>query len=293
MKNRSLWLGLSAYILWGSLTLYWHLLQDVHPVVILCARILFAGVFTIILLCCMGKLHEVWMTFRDWKCMRVLIATGILITTNWGLYIWAVNSGHVLDASLGYYMNPIMSFAFGVLLFHEKCGVLDYTAIGLAAAGVLISTFSFGAFPSIAMTLALQFCVYGVLKKNAHTNALVGITVETLLVAPFALAYLLFSKAGHAEIGMMSWKHALLLIGAGPVTAIPLILFSAGVKELPLSTMGFLQFVSPTLTMMIGVLLLGETFTDDKIVAFCFIFAALLVYTLGIVLRERGRKRVY
>ncbi len=287
MNRKSLWIGLGAYSLWGILPLYWHGIDAVDPIVILCNRVLWSAVFGVLVLAVQKRLPEILRSLRDRRLMKKLVPAAIVVTANWGVYIWAVNCGHVLDASLGYYLNPLMSFALGLILFHERCGALEYAAIGVAALGVAISALSYGAVPYIALTVGGLFAAYGAIKKLVHINAVLGITVKTLIVAPFALLYMLVSPAGQASFSAMTLKIALLLLVSGPVTAVPLMLFAKGVNDLPLSTMGLLQFVCPTLIALTGACFLGESFTGDKIVAFSFILAGLILYTVGLVRRER------
>jgi chloramphenicol-sensitive protein RarD len=216
-----------------------------------------------------------------------MIPAAITITINWGVYIWAVNSGHILDSSIGYYMNPLVVFAIGIVLFHEKSGVIDWIALGLATIGVLIATIAYGAFPWIAIVLALSFGFYGTLKKLAGVGGLTSIAVETLLLLPFALLFVAVSPASHASIERLTPLTTVLLLLTGVVTASPLILFTFGVNRLPLSTVGFLQYSSPTLQMLIGVLVFKEVLTKDRIIAFAFIAVALVLYTIGMVQRAR------
>ena len=278
---------LACYILWGLLPLYWHALEGVNPVFILCNRIIWSAVFTVSILLATKQLGEVRTVFRDKKKMRFMIPAAVSITINWGVYIWAVNAGHLLDSSLGYYMNPLMVFATGIILFHEKCGLYEWIALGLALIGVLIATVAYGAFPWIAIVLALSFSAYGTLKKLAGVGGLTSIAVETLLIGPLALAFVLFAPVSHATVTSLNTAEAIMLVLSGIVTATPLILFTFGVNRLPLSTVGFLQYVSPTLQMIIGILVFHEVLTQDRIIAFAFIGAALVFYTIGMVRRAK------
>lgn len=278
---------LACYILWGLLPLYWHALENVHPVFILSNRIIWSAVFTVAILLATKKLGDVKAVMRDKKKMRFVIPAAISITINWGVYIWAVNAGHLLDSSLGYYMNPLMVFATGIILFREKCGVYEWIALGLALIGVLIATIAYGAFPWIAIVLALSFSAYGTLKKLAGVGGLTSIAVETLLIGPFALAFVLFAPVSHTTVSSLNATETIMLVLSGVVTATPLILFTFGVNRLPLSTVGFLQYVSPTLQMVIGILVFHEVLTQDRIIAFAFIGAALVFYTIGMVRRAK------
>ncbi len=219
-----------------------------------------------------------------------MIPAAITITLNWGVYIWAVNAGHLLDSSLGYYMNPLMVFAIGILLFRETCGWLEWVALALATVGVLIATVAYGAFPWIAIALALSFSLYGMFKKLAGVGGVTSIAVETILIAPFALVFLIFSPVSHASIASLNPLTTVLLLLTGIVTATPLILFTFGVNRLPLSTVGFIQYFSPTIQMLIGIFVFKEVLTHDRIIAFVFIGAALVVYTIGIIRRMRAER---
>lgn len=289
MKERNIGLlsTLACYILWGLLPLYWHILEDLDSVFILCNRIIWSAVFTIAILLITKKFGEVKAVFRDKKKMRFMIPAAITITINWGVYIWAVNAGHLLDSSLGYYMNPLVVFAIGIALFHETSGVVDWISLALATIGVLIATIAYGAFPWIAVVLALSFGLYGTFKKLAGVGGITSIAVETIMITPFAFAFLLFSPASATSIAQLTPLTTTLLLLTGIVTASPLILFTFGVNRLPLSTVGFLQYSSPTLQMIIGVLVFHEVLTQDRIIAFAFIAAALVLYTIGMVQRAR------
>ncbi len=289
MKERNIGILSTAacYVLWGLLPLYWHLLDEVDAFVILANRIVWSAVFTVVLLLALKRFGDVKAVLRDKMKMRFVIPAAIMITINWGLYIWAVNAGHLLDASLGYYLNPLMVFAVGMLLFREKCGALDWVALALATVGVLVSTLAYGAFPWVALSLALSFGLYGTFKKLGGVSGLTSIAVETILVAPFALAFLLISPASHAAFSALTLKTGLLLFFTGVVTATPLILFTHGVNRLPFTTVGFLQYISPTLQLIIGTLFFHETLTKDRIVALAFIGAALVLYSFSMARRAR------
>jgi chloramphenicol-sensitive protein RarD len=289
MKERNIGLlsALACYILWGLLPLYWRLLEEMDAVFILANRIIWSAVFTAGILLITKKTKDVKAVIRDKKKMRYMIPAAIIITINWGVYIWAVNAGHLLDSSLGYYMNPLVVFAIGIALFHETSGVIDWIALGLATIGVLIATIAYGAFPWIAVVLALSFGLYGTLKKLAGVGGLASIAVETLLIAPFALAFLVLAPASHASLAKLTPLTTVLLLLTGVVTASPLILFTVGINRLPLTTVGFLQYSSPTLQMLIGVLVFKEVLTQDRIIAFAFIAAALVLYTIGLTQRAR------
>ena len=292
MKDRNIGLlsTLACYILWGILPLYWHALEQLDSFFILCNRVVWSAVFTVGVLLATKRFGEVKAVFRDAKKMRFVIPAAVAITINWGVYIWAVNAGHVLDTSLGYYMNPLMVFATGIVLFREKASIFEWVALGLATIGVLITTLAYGAFPWVAIILALSFTIYGTLKKLAGVGGVTSIAVETLLIGPFALGFLLFAPASHASVAALNPPLAVLLLLSGAITASPLILFTFGVNRLPLSTVGFMQYISPTLQMFIGIWVFKEVLTQDRIVAFAFIGAALVLYTIGMTRRARQER---
>lgn len=289
MKEHKLGLLSTAlcYTFWGILPLYWHMLDSVNSFVILANRIVWSLVFTTALLLALRRSSDVGKVLRDWKKMRFMLPAALTITINWGLYIWSVNAGHLLDASLGYYLNPLIAFAFGMLLFHEKCGALEWVALGLAVVGVLIATIAYGAFPWIAVGLATSFAVYGMLKKYAGVSGITSIAVETVLIAPFAIAFLIFSPLSAAVVSALTLKTGILLFLTGVVTATPMILFTRGVNSLPLTTVGFLQYISPTLQLLIGTLFFHEALTNERIVALVFFGVALVLYSIGMARRAK------
>ena len=290
MNKRSLLMVTLGYVLWGILPLYWHLLANVNPLFVLANRIIWSAIFTIAVLAATKRLGELWAMLRDRRVMKLLIPATIAISLNWGLYIWAVGQNRVLEASLGYYMNPLMVFFLGTLLFKERCGKLELLALLFATAGVIYSTLQYGEFPYVAVLLAALFAIYGVFKKFAHVDGFVSIAAETLLLSPFAIAFILLSPQTPATIANVSTLQIMLLVMAGAMTAVPLALYSQGVNDLPFLTMGFLQYVSPTLMLLSGMLVMGEEFSASKAVSFACIGIGLVLYTVGMVQRERAAR---
>jgi len=227
-----------------------------------------------------GRLQTFRDTLKNKATMRLLLPASFLVAFNWGLYIWAVNNGRVLDASLGYYMNPLLAFLLAVVIFREKYSKLQIFAVALAFTGVLISLIAYGNFPVIAVSLALSFAVYGALKKKARADPAASIAVESLIITPLALIFsLLFMTE---NIIAVSAVDALLLIGGGALTAIPLFLFARAVNTVPLIIVGFFQYISPSLTMIYG-LITGETLTVSRIISFAFIGLGLVVFSVALV----------
>lgn len=283
----------SAYLLWGFLTMYWKLLNDVPAMEILAHRIVWSFVFMIVLLFFM---REFTSFISEWKklirnpkeLLRVTIAA-VLITTNWFLFIWAVTSGNVLQASLGYYINPLVSILLGIIVLREQVTLKQGIAFGLAACGVLYLTFSSGVFPWISIVLAFTFAIYGLLKKKIDLSSTHGLTIETMLIAPIALIYLLVLPTSSFSFASLLTSDNLLLIGGGIATAIPLLLFATGAKVIPLSMVGILQFITPTIMLILGVFLYNEDFTVTNLIAFIFIWSALLLYLNTVFYRPRKK----
>jgi len=280
LKKKGLSIGLLCYLIWGILPVYWNLLSGVTPLFILCCRIVFAFIFMLSLMAISGRLGLLRKTLKDRAAMRYLVPTSLLITFNWGLYIWAVNTGRILDASLGYYMNPLIAFLFGILIFREKSTKLQLAAVALAFTGVLVSVVAYGSFPYVSIGLSLTFAAYGVLKKKAGADPVAGITIESLLIAPFAMVFAFVFLP--ESISAANTTDFLLLIGGGAATAIPLVLYSRAVNDIPFIIVGFFQYLSPTLTLTYG-LLIGEAPSAPQIVSFVFIGLGLIVFSIGMV----------
>ena len=275
-----------SYFLWGLLPIYWKFLDQINAQEILANRIFWSFIFMVLILAFTKK----WSLFVDTlkgfaknkKQMVALTIASLLISVNWFIYIWAVNSGHMIEASLGYYINPLISILLGMLVLKEKLTVVQLVSFILAAIGVVIITVSHGVFPWIAISLALSFGLYGLAKKMIHVESTVGLTLETMMLAPIAAIYMIYLFLnGTNSIFTASWSTNLLLIGAGPATAIPLLYFAKGAQKIPLSLLGFLQYISPTLTLILGVFVYQEHFSHIQLLSFMFIWAAVAIYSLS------------
>lgn len=288
MENykQGIFFGLAAYVLWGILPVYWKALELVSPFEILSSRFMWSCVFVFLLIIFQKKwplfAKEVKQVFSNVKTGAAMVAAGITISFNWGTFIWAVNNGHIVETSMGYYINPLVSILFAVVFLHERLGKMQLAAITCAFIGVASMVYSFGKIPWVSLTLAFTFALYGLLKKILPVSALTSIMLETLLITPLALVYeyslwqqgVSFYASGNLQVIMM-------LTGAGVVTAIPLLLFTAGARLLPLKIIGFLQYISPTLTLLIGVFVYNEAFTASHLLAFGWIWAALLLFIVS------------
>lgn len=278
--------GAGAYMLWGILPVYWKQVYPVPAFEILAHRVVWSFVFMVLLAVAMRQGSNVWRECRELvkqpRKLAMVVAGSLLISCNWCLYIWAVNDNRIVETSFGYYINPLMNVLLGTMLLKEKMTYLQSLAVGVAAAGVLYFGLQFGSMPWVSLLLAISFGIYGLCKKVVKVSAITGLTIETLAVTPIALGYLgLVAQQGSGAFGHLSLGLDLLLAGTGAITALPLLLFAAGAKRLPLSTLGFLQYFSPSLSLALGVLLYNEPFTAVHGVAFSCIWLALLLYSLA------------
>jgi chloramphenicol-sensitive protein RarD len=270
-----------AYTLWGLFPIYWKRLSGVESLQILCHRIVWAAAFTFVALLVTRKLGALAALFKERKRFLYAAAASVLICINWGVYIWAVNRGHVIESSLGYYINPLVSVALGAIFFREKLDRWTSWAVGIAATGVAVASIMMGRLPWISLVLATSFGFYGLVKKKAGLPPLVGLAAETLVAAPFALAYLVARQtAGAGSFGGSDTIATLMLFLAGVVTAIPLLLFASAANRITLTSMGFIQYVSPTMQLILGLLVYGESVKAPMIAAFVAVIGAVALYAL-------------
>ena len=279
-QRRGLTFGVLAYVLWGLFPLYWPLLEPAGALEILACRMLWSLVTVVAVLA--ARRHWAWMAQLRRSPRRVLILLGaaVLISVNWGTYIWAVNAGHVIDASLGYFLNPLVTVLFGVLVLREKLRRAQWTAVGIGGAAMFELVFGAGHLPWIALVLACSFGTYGLLKKLAAMPALESMAVESGFQFLPALGYLLLLQAdGTAAYGHAARHVTLLLTLAGIVTLLPLLLFAGATNRLPLSTIGLLQFLAPILQLLCGVLVMHETVPGSEWIGFAIVWLALAILT--------------
>lgn len=270
----------SAYVLWGLFPLYFMLLQAVPPAEVLGHRIVWSLAVVLVLLAARRSFGWLPQALCNGRVLRSFAASAILIALNWFIYIWAVAHQRVVDASLGYFITPLVNVLMGTLLLHERLRPAQWHAAGLAALGVLWLAAGTGAVPWIALLLAATFSTYGLLRKIAPLGALEGLTMETLLLAPLALAGLAWATAqGHAVFAGMPLLQQGLVVMVGPLTALPLLLFAAGARRIPLSVLGMLQYIGPTLQFALGVWFFGEPFGGSRLAGFALIWMACAVFT--------------
>ena len=293
VKNRSeyslgLFFGVSSYILWGLFPLYWPLLEPANSLEIVSHRAVWTLVFCVIVLAISRQLKSTLLVIKTRRKIIGLFFSSILISINWITYIWAVNNGHVVEAALGYYINPLIIIAFGVILLREKMRKMQLVAVGIAAVGVLVLTLDYGRLPWVAISLALSWGTYGLIKKKLDLGALDGLAIETLLsMLPYAFYLIYLHREGTGQFGQTPLL-TILLISAGAVTAIPLLLFNGSTTILPYSTIGLLQYITPTITFSIGVWVRNEDMTRARWAGFFIIWVALFALGSDLVRSSRA-----
>jgi len=288
--NRGLLYGITAYLLWGLLPLYWRALKEVPALEILSHRVIWSFVLGVVLLSAQ----------RNWKWVKqlahrpiaaiFLVIAALLLAVNWLTYIWAINAGFVVESSLGYFINPLVNVLLGVIVLHERLRFGQWIAIAVAASGVLYLTVSVGSLPWIGLTLAFTFGFYALIKKKVQIPTIEGYSVEMAALTLPAIGYLLWlGSSDQQSFAQGNPAISLLLIGSGLITAVPLLCFSAAARRLPLSTLGLLQYMAPTMQFILGVTVFGEVLTEARIIGFSIIWAALIIYSLEGVLARRRR----
>jgi len=306
--NKGIFFALISYIMWGLFPLYWKMLIVIDSLHILAFRILLSLVVVGIAL--LVSKNSAWLAaFKDPKKAFILLLAALFLCGNWGLYIWAVNSGHTIEASLGYFINPLVSIVLGLLFFRERLTPLQWTAVGIAIAGVLLLTVLSGTFPWISLILAFTFGFYGLIKKKLSLSALESLGAETLVSAPFGILMLFFTiknfnnefetvnaivfsgLQGLHYLSVLPVQTWLLLTLCGFVSTIPLYFFARSVKILPLSALGFTQFICPTLQFLLGLLVFGEEFPFRYFTAFGFIWTAVILYIVSLRIKEKRKNK--
>jgi chloramphenicol-sensitive protein RarD len=275
--NKGLLFGVSAYIIWGLLPLYWKLVEEAGAYEILAHRGIWSLLICVSLLALRKQLKSAYEMVRSSRTFSLLFLASGLLTINWGVYIWSVTVNRVVEAALGYYITPLINVTFGVLLLREKLRPAQWIAVALAAAGVVILTLGYGSLPWIALVLAISWGSYSLIKKSLNLGALETLTLETLFAFLPNLVFLLIIQGnGSAEFGS-TWTISILLFGAGAATVIPLLLFNGSTTRLPLSTVGLLQYITPTIMFFIGIFINDEDISMTKVLGFAFIWLALAV----------------
>lgn len=283
--KKGIFFALGAYVLWGILPIYWELIDHIGAFEILAFRIIFSMIFMILLLVVGRKQREAFL--RDVNQLFIhpvqlvaIIVAGYVITINWGTFIWAVTNGHVLQSSLGYYINPLVSIVLALIFLKERFNKFEWLAIIFALIGVLYMTIKIGEFPFVSIMLALSFGVYGLLKKIVHIDAISSIAIECIVTAPAGIIYVIYLwQQHHMTFGFN--MSSFWLVFSGAVKAIPLILFSAGAKRIPLSLTGFIQYVVPTIMFILGIFVFKEKFDVHQLITFIFIWIGIILYSIS------------
>jgi chloramphenicol-sensitive protein RarD len=283
-----------SYIIWGVLPIYWKSLENLPAYEILCHRMAWSLIIMVFLLFVLGRMRGLIPLLKDWIVLRTFFLSSVLLAVNWLIYIWAVNSGHIVEASLGYFINPLVTVIFGVYFLKERLRPGQIAALCFAAAGVAYLTFVYGRFPFIALILAGSFSIYGLIHKKTSVLPVEALFLETLMLfLPAAAVLLWFEYQGHGAIFHSGLSISLLLIGAGVVTTIPLLLFAYAAHNIPLSLLGILQYTAPTINLLLGILLYHEGFPYARMIGFVFVWSALAIYLIeGTIHRTRQRKHI-
>jgi chloramphenicol-sensitive protein RarD len=284
-------LGFGAYAIWGFFPLYFPLIEQASALEILCERFVFSLAFMAIVLTVSRGWSRLRPVLHDRRSLLLLSVASMCIAVNWGVYIWAVNAGNVVEASLGYFINPLVLVLIGVVFLGERLRRLQWVAVGIAALAVLVLTVGLGKVPWIALVLAFSFAAYGTVKKLVGADPMASLTIETAVASPFALAYLVHLQLiGSLTLFHSSPRTSLLLMGTGVITAIPLVMFGAAANRIPLTSMGLLQYLTPIIQFVIGVFVVGETMPPARWAGFVIVWIALVVFTYD-SLRQGGRNR--
>jgi chloramphenicol-sensitive protein RarD len=273
--------AISSFLLWGLFPLYFKLLQDVAPFDIVLQRIFWSFIFLIIVLTWRRQWGWLAEVVRKPRVLLGFLSSALLLSGNWTMYVWAVNSDRIIDASLGYFMSPLLSVLFGYLILKEKLRPLQWLAVLLALGAVLWLTWMNGKLPWIGLTIAATFAIYGLLRKTGHLEALPGLALETILLSPLVIGCLVVTALqGHSAFLQAAPTSQVLLVLSGPVTAIPLLMFAAAARRIPLSLLGLLQYITPTMQLLTGIFIYDEPFSGPRLTGFMVIWAALAVYSL-------------
>ena len=278
--NRGILYGLSAYLIWGVLPIFWKQLQAIPPFDVAAHRIIWSFALLAVAVSFTRKWAAIHRAVRDPRTFVTFIAIAAILFLNWMVYIWAINAGQIVETSLGYFINPLVNVLLGVVFLRERLRAFQWLSIGVAACGVLWLTVRYGSLPWIALTLAFSFGIYGLLKKKSSLDSLEGLTLEMgILIAPILLFFAYRYSQTETVTGLESPRLAVLLLLTGVFTVAPLLLFGAGARRIPLSVVGLLQYIAPTIQLLIGVLMYHEPFTHDSQIGFVLIWIALALYT--------------
>jgi chloramphenicol-sensitive protein RarD len=279
--NKGFWYAVAAYFFWGLFPMYWKALESVPAPQLLGHRIVWSFVFMILLLLVLRQGRAFRAEISSPRILLTYAVAAVFLAINWLTYVWAVTAGYIVETSLGYFINPLLSMLLGVVILREKLRPFQWIPIGLAAAGMLYLTFAYGYFPWIGLTLAVSFGIYGFVQKVAPLNSLHSVTLETMILFLPAAAYLAFAEyTGGGAFLHSDWVSNLLMIGAGVVTAVPLLFFAAAAQRITLFLIGVLQYIAPTMYFLIGVFIYDEPLTPERLTGFAIIWLALILFAV-------------
>lgn len=282
---------LLCFFIWGFQPLYWYICGEWDTYFLLACRIIWAAVCCLCILWAQGKLPQLLEVFRDKNILKREIPASVFLLADWGVYLWAVQNGRVLECSLGYYIQPIVVFILGAVIFREKVSWRHIVILAVVVVGIVLSTDGFNGIPYVTIFLAVCFAIYAAIKRSLRIDSVVSTSAEIVMMVPLALLFILFFRMGDTGMASITPLRQLMLLGAGVVTAMPMVLYSVGVKYLPLMTAGFCQYLSPTLAIVCG-MIMGEYLTAEKLRSFYFIWAGVLLYCLNTVYEERKKARL-
>lgn len=291
--NKGVWYAIGAYGMWGLFPIYWKALHHVPALQLISHRVVWSSLVLLTVLVASRQLRWFRDAGPDWRVLCLYLASAVIIGANWLIYIWSVNAGFIIETSLGYFINPLVSVLLGVVVLRERLRPAQWLPIGLAAAGVLYLTFTYGTVPWIALSLAATFGSYGLIKKISPLGSLYGLALETGLLLPPALLYLFIVEAtGESAFLHHGTASDLLLVGAGFISTLPLLLFSSAARRIPLSQIGILQYISPTLQFLLGVLVYREPFGRAQLVGFAIVWVALAISAVEGLIARRAKVAV-
>ena len=282
---------LLCFFIWGFQPLYWYICGEWDTYFLLACRIIWAAVCCLCILWAQGKLPQLLEVFRDKNILKREIPASVFLLADWGVYLWAVQNGRVLECSLGYYIQPIVVFILGAVIFREKVSWQHIVILAVVVVGIVLSTDGFNGIPYVTILLVVCFAIYAAIKRSLRIDSVVSTSAEIVMMVPLALLFILFFRMGDTGMASITPLRQLMLLGAGVVTAMPMVLYSVGVKYLPLMTAGFCQYLSPTLAIVCG-MIMGEYLTAEKLRSFYFIWAGVLLYCLNTVYEERKKARL-
>ncbi|WP_337593628.1 EamA family transporter RarD [Vescimonas sp.] len=282
---------LLCFFIWGFQPLYWYICGEWDTYFLLACRIIWAAVCCLCILWAQGKLPQLQAVFQDKNILKREIPASVFLLADWGVYLWAVQNGRVLECSLGYYIQPIVVFILGAVIFREKVSWRHIVILAVVVVGIVLSTDGFDGIPYVTILLAVCFAIYAAIKRSLRIDSVVSTSAEIVMMVPLALLFILFFRMGDTGMASITPLRQLMLLGAGVVTAMPMVLYSVGVKYLPLMTAGFCQYLSPTLAIVCG-MIMGEYLTAEKLRSFYFIWAGVLLYCLNTVYEERKKARL-